>query len=206
LLLYFRIARHPGPIRKLQTEFVNAWRPPCSRKPRENTHLPTRAADERARACTPDSQLACVPRGSGSCLCRTRTWYIDVKSSEHGRKNEHENSFLLKGSVHRQRKSAKIMLLSTLVSGDSRVHTSCVPGRADLVQASSGRCPSEQHLAIQASIAVSGRCRPSQVIEFVFAASPETTRSELQENPSLSRLAAAPRSLRRRGSLFFLSH
>ena len=52
---------------------------------------------------------------------------------------------------------------------------------------------------------VSGRCRPSQVIEFVFTASPETTRSEPREIPSLSRLAAGHGSLRRRGSLFFSS-
>jgi hypothetical protein len=48
---------------------------------------------------------------------------------------DHENSFLLKGNVHQRRKSATIMLISTLVSGDSRVHTSCVVGRPDLVQA-----------------------------------------------------------------------
>lgn len=50
---------------------------------------------------------------------------------------------------------------------------------------------------------VSGLFRPSQMIEFVFAASPETTRSEPQEMPSLSRQAAGPGSLRRRGSLPF---
>jgi hypothetical protein len=49
--------------------------------------------------------------------------------------------------------------------------------------------------------AVSSRCRPSQVIEFVFAASPETTRREPQEFPSPSRVAAGPGSLRCRGSL-----
>jgi hypothetical protein len=43
--------------------------------------------------------------------------------------------------------------------------------------------------------AVSGRCRPSQVIEFVFAASPETIRREPQEFPSPSPVAAGPGSL-----------
>ena len=43
--------------------------------------------------------------------------------------------------------------------------------------------------------AVLGRCRPSQVIEFVFAASPETTRREPQEFPSPSPVAAGPGSL-----------
>jgi len=42
------------------------------------------------------------------------------------------------------------------------------------------------------------RCRPSRMIEFVFAASPETIRREPQEclSPSLSRPSAGPGSLR----------
>ena len=43
--------------------------------------------------------------------------------------------------------------------------------------------------------AVSSRCRPSQVIEFVFAANPETTRREPQKFPSPSRVAAGLGSL-----------
>ena len=46
--------------------------------------------------------------------------------------------------------------------------------------------------------AVSGLCRPSQMIEFVFAASPETIRSEASGDysPLLSRPRAGPGSLR----------
>jgi hypothetical protein len=46
--------------------------------------------------------------------------------------------------------------------------------------------------------AVSGLCRPSQMIECVFAASPETNRSEASGDlsPSLSRQPAGPGSLR----------
>ena len=47
----------------------------------------------------------------------------------------------------------------------------------------------------QTSICCLRPCRPSQVIEFVFAASPETTRREPQEFPSPSPVAAGPGSL-----------
>ena len=40
---------------------------------RENTRLLTRAAEERARTYTPDSQLACVPHGGGPCFSQDRT-------------------------------------------------------------------------------------------------------------------------------------
>ena len=92
-----------------------------SRKSRENALLPTRALEERAKTYKPDSQLACVPRGRGSCLLQNRT-----------------------------------------------------------------------------SIRCLGPCGPSQMIECVFAASPETIRSGASVDlpPSLSRPYAGPGSLR----------
>jgi len=47
----------------------------------------------------------------------------------------------------------------------------------------------------QTSICCLRPCRPSQVMEFVFAANPETTRSEPQELPSPSPVAAGLGSL-----------
>src|SRR4051794_2953544 len=44
-----------------------------SRKSRENTRLLTRASEERARFCKPDSQLACVPHGGGPCFSQDQT-------------------------------------------------------------------------------------------------------------------------------------
>jgi hypothetical protein len=53
-------------------------------------------------------------------------------------KRDHQNSFLLKGSMHQQRKSAKIMLFSTLVSGDHS-RRPLAAGRANPVKSQLGQ-------------------------------------------------------------------
>jgi hypothetical protein len=111
-----------------------------------------------------------------------------------------------------RRKSASILLRSTLVSGD-RGHTLLWWGDVQFrFKAKLGRHPMEQRLTTlslyRPDIYWLSRAffRPSQKIESVFAASPETIREKPPEidSPLLSRLKARPGSLRAGESCFFL--
>src|SRR4051794_24589704 len=115
---------------------------------------------------------------------------------------DHEQSFLLKGSVHQRRKSAKIMLFSTLVSGDrgcTRPVWRVVQIRFQGHFGQTSKWATSRHTPRYTDIHLLPRAgrRPSQMIEFGFAASPETIRREPQgQSPSLSRPPAGPGSLR----------